>query len=195
MCCTITYHHIKYCGKLSEQWHKYWKLRREEGENVEKNFLHLSLVIIEHNINIMTSLTSKWKLRDCIGQSKNWGTSLMSLKISWWTKISILLKKKGESQHIVFVLLVLSNRHTNMGSRNSIYYFPRVHIVCRRYCCLLAHQARGYYSHIRKRSLEGRDKAGGRAARYIWDSCSCTAAAKSPPARRRPTASCVRTTS
>ena len=94
MCCTITYHHIKYCGKLSEQWHKYWKLRREEGENVEKNFLHLSHVIIEHNINIMTSLTSKWKLRGCIGQSKNWGTSLMSLKISWWTKISILLKKK-----------------------------------------------------------------------------------------------------
>jgi hypothetical protein len=30
-----------------------------------------------------------------------------------------------------------------MQATNSIYYFPRVHTICRRYCCLLAHQARG----------------------------------------------------
>jgi hypothetical protein len=43
----------------------------EKGQNeprVKKTFLHLSHVIMEHNISIRMCLTSKYKLRDYIGQ-------------------------------------------------------------------------------------------------------------------------------
>ena len=72
-------------------------LRNLEGEGAEGRnyFLHKSPIIMEYNINTITSLIQKWKLRDYIDLYDSWRMNL--------TLVSKLTDRKGYFAFFVFL--------------------------------------------------------------------------------------------